>query len=286
MSFLLIFFSTVTNLAEGLLIKRYNSNHQKGGFIFTAFISMFSMLFFLLTDRDGFLIPTQLWWYAAIAGLLYCGASFLTYVALQIGSFAISMLILSYSIVISIGYGLFFLKEETSIFAIVGIGLMLISVYLSYSPKKQTEEKKGSFLWLICILASALGSGLFGVVQRMQQIRFENACTNEFMVISLAISSLVLFAIGIGKEPSDLPYVLRNGVHWCAAAGVSNGLTNAMVVCLHTLMPISLSSPIRVSSKILLSFLLSLAVFREKFSKKQIAGVLMGTLALLLLNLK
>ena len=35
---------------EGVFIKKYNAKHEKGGFIFTAIVSLFSMLFFLLTD--------------------------------------------------------------------------------------------------------------------------------------------------------------------------------------------------------------------------------------------
>lgn len=111
MAALLILVSTVTHLAESLFIKHYNTKHSKGGFLFTAFVSFFSMLFFLLTDRGGFQVPRELWIYAIAAGVLYCSASFLTYVALQIGSYAMSMLILSYSIVLSIGYGIIFLKE-------------------------------------------------------------------------------------------------------------------------------------------------------------------------------
>lgn len=286
MAALLILVSTVTHLAESLFIKHYNTKHSKGGFLFTAFVSFFSMLFFLLTDRGGFQVPRELWIYAIAAGVLYCSASFLTYVALQIGSYAMSMLILSYSIVLSIGYGIIFLKEQVTLFTCIGLALMLVSIYLVRASKKETDKKKASFKWVICIGIAAMGSGLFGVVQRMQQLRFDNVCTNEFMVIALSFSGCVLFLIGLKQNHKDLQYVLKNGLLWTAGAGISNGLTNAMVVFLYTLMPISLSSPIRVGVKILLSFVLSLLVFKERFEKRQIVGVLFGTAALIFLNIK
>ena len=46
MAAILLLVSTVTNLTEGFLIKRYNAKHQKGGFLFTAGVAFFSMLFF------------------------------------------------------------------------------------------------------------------------------------------------------------------------------------------------------------------------------------------------
>lgn len=285
---LLIIGSTVTSLMESLSIKHYNGKHARGGFTFTAFVSFFSMLFFLITDQNGFYLPSGIWIYALAAGALYATASLLTYVALQIGSYAMSMLILSYAVVVSIVYGLVFLGEQAGTFTYIGLCLMLASIFLTRAQKKETEGegKKVSLKWIVCIFASTLGSGLFGVVQRMQQIEFDNACTNEFMVIALSFSTVVLLTVGYIRDRRDLPYVLRHGVPWTLAAGLSNGCTNGMTVILYTLMPISLSSPIRVGTKILLSFLLSLIVFRERFGKRQIAGVLLGAVALVFLNIK
>lgn len=286
MAVFLILVSTVTNLAESMFIKRYNMRHQKGGFLFTALVSFFSMLIFLLTDKDGFSLPSGIWLYAIAAGVLYCTASVLTYVSLQIGSYAMSMLILSYSIVFSIGYGLLFLGEQITVFTCMGLGLMMLSIFLVRSSKQENDDQKVSLKWVVCISIAALGNGLFGVIQRMQQITFDNACTNEFMVIALAFSSCVLFAVGLKKDRGDLKYVFRHALPWTAAAGASNGLTNFMVVILYTLMPISLSSPIRVGAKILLSFALSVLVFRERFEKRQMLGVILGTIALVFLNIQ
>ncbi|MBR7098116.1 MAG: EamA family transporter, partial [Clostridia bacterium] len=155
MSALLIFLSTASNLAESIFIKHYNARHNRGGFIFTAFISFFSMLFFLVTDRNGFCLPPDLWWYAIIAGVLYCSASFLTYVALKIGSYAMTMLILSYSIVMSIGYGLFFLNERATVFTVIGLALVLVSLYLVRAKKTEEKKDKVSLWWLICVIVSA-----------------------------------------------------------------------------------------------------------------------------------
>lgn len=285
MSALLIFMSNATHLAESIFIKHYNARHKRGGFVFTALVSFFSMLFFLVTDQNGFYVPSGLWVYAIIAGFLYCTASFLTYVALQVGSYAMTMLIISYSIVFSIGYGLFFLGEGATVFTAIGLGLVLLSLYLVRASRQEDQKKGFSIVWLICVAIAAVGNGMFGVVQRMQQIQFDNTCSNEFMVISLCISTVALMIVGLIKDRKDFGYVLRHGLLWTAGAGLSNGATNAMVVYLYTLMPISLSSPIRVGVKVVMSFLVSVLLFRERFQMRQIVGVAVGAVALVFLNL-
>jgi multidrug transporter EmrE-like cation transporter len=67
-------------------------------------------------------------------------------------------------------------------------------------------------------------------------------------------------------------------------AGVSNGATNGLSLLVNTMLPLTLVSPVRAGSKILLSFLVSLLLFREKFSARQLVGVGMGTAALVLLQ--
>ena len=114
MGYLFIVLSVCASLTEGLLIKTYNKKHEKGGFIFIALISAFSMLFFLFTDliadETGLHFSLKMIPYALVAGFVYCMASVLTFFALKYGSYALTMLILSYSLIFTTLYGLVFLK--------------------------------------------------------------------------------------------------------------------------------------------------------------------------------
>lgn len=287
MHILLLFISTVTSLAEGTFIKKYNSKHSKGGFFFTGLVSLFSMTFFILTDTDGLTFSADVIVYGIIAGILYCTASLLTYIALGCGSFAMSMLLLSYSGIFSIGYGLLFLGDKVGIFTYIGIALMLVSLFLFRG--KGSDDKSSTVLspkWLICISLSVVGSGMYNVVQKMQQIRFNNSRTNEFMVIALSFSAIVLLTVGIIKDGKDAKYILKYGGPWSIGAGLSNGATNMISLIVNTMLPFTIVSPLRSGMKMLLSFILSVTLFKEKLLKRQIIGVVVGTLAIILLNLK
>ena len=285
MAALLILLAGCTGLVEGVLIKKYNAKHKKGGFIFTGLVSLFSMLFFAVTDRGGFYFPSGIFPYALTSGALFCVASFLTYVALGCGPFAVSMLILSYSGVFSVVYGLVFLPEEASAFTYIGFALIMISLFLTRGDSRADADKKASFKWLVCMILSVIGSGMFGVLLRIQQIKFDNACTNEFMIITLGFSALVLLTVGIVRDGRNLPYILRYGGVYAAVSGLANGATNMMGLAINLLMPISLSSPIRVGVKIILSFILSKLIFKEKILLRQAIGVAVGGVALVFLNL-
>ena len=288
MSALLILISGFTGIAEGVLVKRYNKIHAKGGFIFTAFISLFSMLFFVIkdivTDMGGVGLSHKILPYSIIAGILYCSASFLTYIALGCGPFAISMLILSYSGTFSVIYGLIFLSEPASVFTYVGFVLIVISLYLTRAEKTNEKEKAISLKWVICIIISVFGSGMFGVIMRIQQIEFDYAYDNEFMAISLAISSVALLAVGLIKNRHELGYTIRYGLPYGIGAGLSNGATNTMSLILNTMMAISISAPIRTAVRVILSFIFSSVIFKEKFLPRQVIGVILGGAALVFLN--
>ena len=285
MSVLLILAITFAGLAEGVFIKKYNSKHMVGGFLFTSLISLFSMMVFVLTDKNGFCFPSLIWLYGMIAGVLYCGASFLTYMALESGSFGISMLILSYSLIFPIGYGLFFLNETATIFTYIGIILVMSSLYFTCDTK-DGHKNFFSIKWMICIILSVIGSGMFSVVTRMQQIVFNNLYDNEFMIVSLGFSALILFVAGIIKDGKKIKYILRYGAPWAFGAGSCNGTVNTLTLLLYTMMPISIAVPIQAGARVIVSFVLSIILFSEKFSVKQWIGAVLGAVALVLLNIK
>lgn len=284
MAALLIILAACTGKVEGVLIKRYDAKHKKGGFIFTGLVSLFSMLFFILTDRNGFYFPSGIFPYGLVSGVMFCIASFTTYVALGCGPFTITMLILSYTGVSTILFGLVFLHEQASIFTYIGFALIMISLFLTRGERHRETDKKVSHKWLICVILTFVSKSAFSILMRVQQIKFENACSNEYMIITLGFSALVLLVVGIIRAGQDLPYILRYGGLYAAVSGLCNGATNLMGLAINMLMPISISSPIRTGVGIISSFILSKVIFKEKFLIRQVIGVIIGGAALIFLN--
>ena len=284
---LLIIVSRSVHQLEGVFIKKYNAKHEKGGFIFTAIVSLFSMVFFLLadifTDKSGLRFPPNLILYGVFAGIAFCLASFLTYLALGCGSFVLSRLILSYGILVTVVHGLF-LGETITLLGWIGLALIVVSLYF-VKGNETGESVKVTKKWVIYITLSVVFAGVFGILQRQQQIVFHEAYDNEFMIISLAVSALCLLIGGLVKDGKDLKYILRYGGLYAVGAGFSNGATNLLTLYLYTLAPMSFVAPMNAGASIVISFLISKLLFKEKFSKMQYLGVILGGVALILFNL-
>lgn len=277
-----------TSIGEGLVVKKHGSKYS-GGFVFTGIVSLFSMAFFLIKDllTDGvFTFKPEILMFSILGGFLYGMASVLTYEAFSKGSYALSNLILSYALVFKILYGLIIQgeTEDSSVFTYIGFAVLAISIYL-IKGRGEGEKKPVTIYWLICIILSFVGSGMYGVVQRIQQKVFSAQYDNEFMVMALGFSAVALIAIGLIKEKNGLKPLYAKGNLYAVGAGAFNGLTNMTSLIINTMFLISRSSVLITGTKLLLVFLISVIFYKEKFTKTQIVGAVMGAAAVILFNL-
>lgn len=270
---------------EGIVVKNYGKKHGSGGMFFNAIICLFSMVFFFITDKDGLCFPKELWGYGIVSCLMFATGFYTMYIALKIGSFVASRLIASFSGVISVVYGIFILKEPATISTYVAIVLIFLSVFLrqSGSKKGEEDEKKGvSAKWLIMAILAAVSNGLIAVISRMQQLRFNNAYDNEFMIMSFGGSFIALLILGFIYERDNFKKVAKYGTVYGFLGGMCNGAKNFVNLVLYLYIPISVATPIKSGVGFIVSFFLSVFLYKEKFTKMQVAGVAVGILAIIM----
>ena len=270
---------------EGIFTKKYNAKNNKGGFIFTSIVSLFSMIFFiandLITDKNGLQFNAPVVTYGVLGGIGFAAACITMYYALEWGSFGLTNLLASFGILITIAHGLF-LGETLTWLSWVGIALIALSIFLVKGGEK--ENVKFTTKWLIMTICAILTAGLYGILQRQQQVEFNSGLNNEFMIVTLAVSAISLFIIGVIKDGKELKNVFKHGFLYAAGGGISNGLTNFLTLYVYTLVPISFAAPMKTGIQILLSFMIARLIFKEKYSKQQYLGVALGTVALVLFN--
>lgn len=284
MPYILLLASKAAHVGESVFIKMYSRKNTGVFFLFTGVKCLFAMIFFVFACGGSFHFDPEVFIYALIAGVLYLSATLLTDIAIACGPYSISVLVISFSPLLSTLYGLIWLGEPASVFTYIGLGMLAVSLFLVKG--KATEENTGfSIKWLACITVSFFGSGLFGVVTRMQQIRFENECSNEFMIICLLLSAVVLTTLGFIKEKNRLRIFCRGGVLYAAGAGLSNGLTNLLSLFVTLYLPMSVVAPTGAGVHMIFTYLLGRFAFGERFQKGQTLGIILGTIALILINL-
>ena len=287
--YLLILVFALFNIAESVIVKSYANRYKSGGMIMNAMIALFAFLFFVITDivsTDGFYFPSGMIPLGLINCTLYAIGFYSMFLAFQVGPYGLSRLIANFSLLFSVFYGIVILHESTTVFTYIGIVLIFAALFLMnyIGAAKGDEERRISLKWIACIAATVISNGFIAILGRMQQIRFDNACTNEFQMISIGGSFVLLAVIGLIIDRDKLKSVLTHGTLYGVCAGIANGAKNLISLAVFLFVPMSSASPMKIGVGIALTFIASKLLYKEKYTVTQIIGVICGAVAVLLLS--
>ena len=148
---LLILLAIVGTCSQSVFKKAFAIRHD-APFVFSVVSVISSALYFSISAGSNFTFTWDYVPYAVGFGVCYA-ASFLCFMyAIKEGSLALTSLALSYSLVIPTLFGLIFLGEDPTVFLVIGIVLLLVSLYLINYEK---GEKKITVRWMIFTLVTA-----------------------------------------------------------------------------------------------------------------------------------
>ena len=208
--------------------------------------------------------------------------------AFQSGPMAYTMVIVSCSTVFTALSGFFFFGESIGLFQILGIALMVVSFI--FATEKKAGEKKGGLIWLTFCLLAFIGSGSIGFMQKIHQSSSYKGELNTFLVISFVISfvfAAVMTLISMKKEKKPLFEKTSGGkIAWLFIAimifsGICVGANHKLNLALAGEIPSAVFFPIVNGGNLVLTTLSALIIFRERLTKKQWIGVILGILSVL-----
>ncbi len=210
-------------------------------------------------------------------------AAFFSFMAVQVGSMSLTSLAVSYSLVIPTMYGLTRPEESVSVTLVVGVLLLLGSLFLVNAKK---EEAAFSLRWLLYAVLAFLGNGVCSTVQTMQQHRFDGQYKSEFMLSAMFLLSVFFFAVAFTRRKKVVFSCVKQGWPAMVTNGLCNGTVNLFVMLLVSGgMAASVMFPVISGGGLILTTLLSVVVYREKLSVPQYIGLAMGTASVVLMNL-
>lgn len=280
----LIGLCTVTLTAQNIFKKQYSLCCKGSDYFFSAAVSLLSLLFFLLTAGIP-RISAEVLPYSAGFAAVYALAMVYSVLAFKAGSLAITSLLLSYSLILPTLYGFLFLNERITALKCGGIMLLLISLFLvRFEAKQEDTTNKPSTKWMIYMVIAFISNGFCSVIQNAQQRKFQGVQNSNFMIFALIISTVVLFVFSLIFERNTMINALKKGSVWAAACGICNGATNYLVMVIIAVVASSVFFPVLSAGQLILTFILSVSVYREKFIPRQIAGLFCGLASLVLLN--
>ncbi|MBR6765248.1 MAG: hypothetical protein IKM06_02060, partial [Clostridia bacterium] len=153
---------------------------------------------------------------------------------------------------------------------------------------KDEKDKKISVKWLIFVILGFLGNGLCSTVQAFKQNYYGNEGNGMFMIVAQIFVVMILVACTFlfKGEREKAKVTLKMG--WLPAifGGISNGITNALIILLNkNSFPAAIMFPVISAGGLLLAFLWSIFVKKERFTVIQYIGYGLGMVSLVLLNL-
>lgn len=271
---------------QNIVKKAYNVKVGGGAFAFSASSALIAALFFIISSIGTFEYSNEFLLYSVGFSVFYSMGVAFSVLAIMEGPLSLTSLISSYSLVIPALYGIAFLGDEVDWLLIVGIILLLISLFFVNMEKK--DDKKITLKWILFVFLAFVGNGGCSTVQTVQQTALSGQYKNEFMIIALLITSITLFlAAFFTKERETVKMSLKKGFIWYAICGIANGAVNLFVMMMVSVykMPASVMFPLISAGGIIITVIVSMTLYKEKLTKYQMLGVLLGIGAIVLLNM-
>ena len=291
MSYLYLIFSVLTLSLSSVLCEFYNRRtiNTKNA---TQLFNFVRMVCTLIVWCVIFIIDFSFEWGVLIYSLGFGACFAVTNIALihafKCGSVALTSLMLQMSLIGVTAWGLVFWDAPFTIFVGVGLALVIISITLCILDKKTESniQKKVNLKWLAFASLAFLGNAGCSIIQREQQIAYAGKHGSLLMVFGMIIATLVCLVLYLKSDRRSSVSVLKRNLIFPAGAGVSNALLNLFVILLATseLSP-SLIYPVLAVGGLAVTMMFSLFAFKEVLRWWQWVGVILGAVAIALLNL-
>lgn len=287
MTYLLLTLAVVTATMQNIISKLYNINvkSDSNSYMFCSLSTFCAMLFFIITSGGKFDFDFSFIEYSLLFAASYSAATIGNYIALTCGPLSVTTLVIQCSLVVPTLYGIAVLNERLKIFGYLGILLLIVSLFLVNF--KSSSDEKISPKWLFWVTLGFIGNGMCSTTQKMQQLKFDGAYKNEFMIVALAIGTAVMLIMSFKDKgsPKNLVKSAFVSFEYAFFRGISNGALNFLVIIMTSLLPTAVLFPVILAGSTVLTFVISVAFFRERLTLLQLIGYALGIISIIFINL-
>ncbi len=259
--------------------------------IFNAISSLVSMVILtvICAVSSSLSLPSM---YTILLGIVFGLSTALCAIlnlnALKSGPLSYTNVIVSCAMVIPALSGVVLYNETVSAWQLVGIMLMVTSFVCAVDSKNSGSG--ASFRWLFFCLGAFLFSGAVGVMQKVHQNSAHKDELGMFLIIAFGVSAIFSFCLTAyyKKTNSETVTVLsKKKMHRFAIFSIINGigiaLCNQINMYLAGAMDSIIFYPVVNGASMLLTAAVGILLWKERLSKKQWFGLVVGGVAILLL---
>ncbi|MBQ8351298.1 MAG: EamA family transporter [Clostridia bacterium] len=276
-----ILLTTVTQSASTKQYQRVAHNAAA----FNALKASSACLLFGLLCIGHFTFHLSTMLYGLGYGALMCLSMYAGFRALGLGPMSLTSLIVSFSVVLPLLYGLAFCHEELSLFKGLGLAALVVALIAANVGKGHASQQKTDYpKWIFFILLTFLSNGFCSVLQKQHQLLYPGLYLSEFMLFAMLVCMIVFLAIAAVQIKPNQLRALR-GKRYGLLSGITNGLANYCTLALSGMENASVLFPAISAGTILLSLLCGMVIFRERLRAPHWLALGAGILAVVFLKL-
>lgn len=274
----------LSNTLQNIAQKQYSMKKENSNvYLFSAVTTVVAMCFFIVTSGFQLDFTLKQLPYSLAFAVSYAVGWVTSMLALQYGSMALTSLIISLALVFPTLYGIL-QGEAVTVPVALGFALLVAAMVLVNLNSK--GGYKFSMKWFICAIIPFFTNGVCGISQTMNKQKLGDAYSHEFMIVALAVAAVMLFAfVFLRKGGADTGKEFRVCVPFALANGVGNALVNFLMLFLIGNIPNTVLFPTNSALGMAAAFMLAYFIYKERFSKTQYIGYVLGAVSVVLLNL-
>lgn len=270
-------------LLQGMISRTYLKNPTDSALYNAIVFGGMSVLYFVFT---GFRLPSlHILPYGTLYGAFLAGFQILYTIALQRGPISLTTLIITFTILFSVSFGILYCGETLTILHVIGLVCVFLSLLMTIDFN-QVKQHKFDIVWLLTSLGATTMNGLSSIVLKLQKLSYPDEDTG--MLLTAYISATLVLGLSIlfftkvkhmtktvALHPSRVRIMLCSslilGAHLLLFSKGA-GLIPAVVF-----FPVANIAPTTVLS------LFGILVFKDHLTRQQLISLFFGIAATLLL---
>ena len=280
--YFLIVLSSVTQSASTKAFNRKCSHSD----VFNALKASSAMIMFAIMAIPGFTfhLPTVL--FGLAYGTALCLSMYSGYKALCLGPMALTSMLVSFSVVIPLFWGLTFGNEKLSLLQCIAFALLLVALISTNADKLSAGSIRGTSygIWLTFVGITFLCNGICSILQKQHQTLYPEAYSREFMFFAMLLTSVIFTSVALARR-SFREIRECKGKSFGLLSGFSNGMANFLTLILAGFENASILFPVISAGTILLALLCGRIVFKERLKINHYAALAFGLVSIVLLKL-
>ena len=266
---------------QGAFAKK-NINNIADVLCFNGLMFLFSAIIF---SYDVIGCPWQVWLYASL-GAVFSVVYQISYTkALIIGNVSLTVLIVNFALIINILVSYLFFGDSISGVRFVGI-LLTVIVFLLSVDKKEGKSKKVK-LWvtlaLVAMLCSAAGSIIQKVLSESSFANYNRAYTSASYFVAAILTYLAYITLKSKGERKTFK-IGKTAIIFSMLTGVCLALYVMLNIYALSVVEGTFLFPTYSGGFIILSSVAGVILFKDKLNIKQILGLVIGVIAIVLMN--